>query len=88
VFGAFMPRLTLLDAGHLALDIPQPGGSDRQVVDVAPVLLPGNLLLLSWTERDGTVVFHVHDYARCVVHSHARLPDGTLLRSQGEIRWA
>jgi hypothetical protein len=43
--------------------------------------------MLSWTERDGTVVVHVHDYERLQVHSHARLSDGTLLHSAGQLRW-
>jgi hypothetical protein len=32
-------------------------------------------------------VVHVHDYDAMVVHSHARLADGTLLRSVGALAW-
>jgi len=43
--------------------------------------------MLSWIEVDGTVVVHVHDYAAMRVHSHARLTDGTLVRSAGTLAW-
>ena len=87
VFGPFVPRLCLVTPEQLELTIPTLDSSAVQEVDVAPVWLRGGLLMLSWTERDGTVVVHVHDYERLEVHSHARLPDGTLVRSAGELRW-
>src|SRR5262249_17909860 len=87
LFETFVPTLTFVDAAHLRLDIPGDTGTDRQTVDVAPVVLRDGLVLLSWTERNGTVVFHVHDYTKGLAYSHARLPDGVLVRSRGEIRW-
>jgi hypothetical protein len=87
IFGPFIPRLRLLGPERLELAIPTADGPAVQEVDVAPVWLRDGLLMLSWTERDGTVVVHVHDYERLQVHSHARRSDGTLLRSAGQLRW-
>jgi hypothetical protein len=87
MFGPFVPRLRLVTLERLELIIPAADGPAVQEVDVAPVWLRGGLLMLSWIERDGTVVVHVHDYERLEVQSHARLPDGTLVRSAGQLRW-
>jgi hypothetical protein len=87
VFGPFVPRLRLVTPDRLEVTVPTPDGPITQAVDVAPIWLRGGLLMLSWTEVDSTVVVHVHDYERLQVHSHARLSDGTLLRSAGQLRW-
>ena len=86
-FGPFRPHLHFVSATTLELEIPAPGGTDRQSVEVEPVTVRDGLLLLSWKERDGTVVVHVQDYEVMRVHSHARLTDGTLLRSLGTMEW-
>jgi hypothetical protein len=88
IFGPFRPRLHFLSAETLELEIPSAGGADLQTVAVEPVTVREGLLLLSWKERDGTVVVHVQDYDVMTVHSHARLPDGTLLRSVGTMQWS
>jgi hypothetical protein len=87
-FGPFVPRLKLLGPSRLRIDIPSPGGTETQVVETAVSIIRPNLSMLSWVERDGTTVVHLHDYETATVHSHARLPDGTLLRSVGTIRIA
>jgi hypothetical protein len=86
-FGPFVPNLRFVADTALEITLPSPAGPVVQTVEIAPVTLRGGLLLLSWTETDGTVVVHVHDYDAMVVHSHARLADGTLLRSVGTLAW-
>ena len=86
-FGPFVPTLRFVADDALEITIQTPAGSTRQRVAVAPITLRGGLVMLSWTEADGTVVMHVHDYEAMVVHSHARLVDGTLLRSLGTLTW-
>lgn len=83
-----MPRLTFVDPTSLQVDIPTPSGRVQQVVETAVTVIRPGVFLLSWTEADGTTVVHVQDFETSTVHSHARLPDGTLLRSRGTISWA
>jgi hypothetical protein len=86
-FGPFVPRLQFLSETSLQLDIPTPDGSARQVVATAVTPVRQGIFMLSWTEADGTTVVHTQDFETNSVHSHARLPDGTLVRSQGTITW-
>lgn len=87
-FGPFVPRLTFLSATSLQLDVLTPGGPVRQVVAIEVATVRPGVFMLSWTEADGTAVVHVQDFEAMAVHSHARLADGTLVRSEGTITWA
>jgi hypothetical protein len=87
-FGAFVPRLRFLTAESVQLDIPSADGVARQVVSTKAMRVADGIFMLSWIEADGTVVVHVQDFAAMAVFSHARLPDGTLVRSRGTIEWA
>lgn len=78
-FGPFAPVLRFSGPDTLEIAI----GGVVQEVTVGPVMLRGGPVMLSWTERDGTVVVHVHDYEAKTVHSHARLPDGSLVQFAG-----
>jgi len=87
-FGPFVPRLTFLSASALQLDIPTPNGTVTQTVPFEATRIGPSMVLLSWAESDGTVVVHLQDYGTLQVASHARLADGTLMRSVGTIAWA
>jgi len=86
-FGAFAPRLEFLSATQLQLDVPGAGGVTRQVVNTEVTRISAGAYMLSWIEADGTTVVHVQDFNNGVVFSHARLPDGSLLRVRGPIEW-
>ena len=88
VFGLFVPRLTFEDERRLRLDIPTLEGTVTQTVSFEATRIAPGIVMLSWAENDGTVVVHVHDYETRQLSSHARLADGTLVRSIGAIVWA
>ena len=48
--------------------------------------LPSDVMLVSWTEKNGNFVVQLQDHANAVVHNVARLADGRLFRGEGEIR--
>lgn len=86
-FGGFVPRLVYLGETQLQLDVPAADGATRQQVAVEVTEVRPDMFMLSWIEADGTVVVHVQDFAAMAVFGHARLPDGTLVRSRGTIEW-
>jgi hypothetical protein len=86
-FGPFVPNLRFIASDCLEITIPGSPAPTVQRVEIAPASIREDLVMLSWIEMDGTMVVHVHDYAAMRVHSHARLTDGTLIRSAGTLVW-
>lgn len=87
VFGEFRPRLKFLSEHQLEIALPAADQPIVQVVSVGATPAEPEMVMLSWTEADGTVVVHLQNYRDLTVLSHARLPDGTLVRFAGTIRW-
>ena len=86
-FGAFRPRLLFLGDDRLELQIATPGESRTETVHFGANMVGEGLVMLSWIEADGAMVVHLHNYPAQSVISHARRPDGTLVRSAGTLQW-
>ncbi|WP_262378795.1 nuclear transport factor 2 family protein [Luteimonas viscosa] len=79
----FQVSLTLLSTTRLKFEIKEGPLARTEVVDIHVLPLGNSLFAVSWQEKDGATVANIQDYDRCLVHSFATLPDGTLLRMTG-----
>lgn len=79
----FQVGITLLSLSRLEFRIAEGPFARTEVVDIHVVALGNSLFAVSWQEQDGATVTTVQDYDRCVVHSHATLPDGRFMRMSG-----
>ncbi|MGE0500445.1 MAG: hypothetical protein AB7I79_02185 [Rhizobiaceae bacterium] len=86
VFGAFVPRLTYRSDNELRVQATIGEMEIDEVVDIGVTRLSPDVVLVSWTERNGNFVVQLQDHANAVVHNVARLADGQLFRGEGEIR--
>lgn len=86
VFGAFVPRLTYQSDREMRVQAIIGEASVDEVVSVGVASIEPGVILVSWTESNGTFVVQVQDHAKAVVHNVARLPDGQLFRGEGTIR--
>jgi predicted SnoaL-like aldol condensation-catalyzing enzyme len=76
-------RLALLSATQLRFEIPQGPFARVETVDIDVVPLGNGLFAVSWQEHDGATVSQVQDHDRGLVHSHATLPGGRVLKMTG-----
>jgi hypothetical protein len=83
--GAFVPRLTFVDAGRMRVEADLGTQSVDELVDVDVVEVAPRLLMVSWTESSGVFVVQLHDHAAGRVHNRARLPNGDVFRAEGAL---
>ena len=86
VFGAFVPRLTYRSDTELRVQASIGGTEIDQVVSVGITMVGPDVILVSWTEKNGNFVVQVHALPQRIVHNVARLADGQLFRGEGSIR--
>ncbi|SEM18959.1 Predicted SnoaL-like aldol condensation-catalyzing enzyme [Bosea lupini] len=82
-YPGFRVSLTLLSTAKLRFEIKDGPFARTETVDTHVVPLGNSLFAVSWQEKDGATVTNVQDYDRCLIHSHATLPDGRFLRMTG-----
>ena len=83
VYPDFQVSITLLSSTDLRFAIKDGPFARTEVVTIHVVPLGNGLFAVSWQEQDGATVTNVQDYDRCLIHSHATLPDGRFLRMSG-----
>jgi len=85
VFGAFVPRLTFQSSDRLRVQAVINGAEIDDVVDLDMKSVRPNLVLLTWTEKNGNFIVQLQDHEKKVVHNYARLADGQLFCAEGAI---
>lgn len=85
-YPGFRVSLTLLSTAKLTFEIEDGPFARTETVDIHVVPLGNSLFAVSWQEKDGATVTNVQDYDRCLIHSHATLPDARFLRMTGTFK--
>ena len=83
-YPGFRVSLTLLSTAKLRFEIKDGPFARTETVDTHVVPLGNSLFAVSWQEKDGATVTNVQDYDRCLIHSHATLPDGRMSSGNSE----
>lgn len=85
-FGAFVPRLTVLSPTELRVQATIGSTEIDEVVQSEQTAVRPGVVIMNWTERNGTFVVQVQDHQNMIVHNYARLADGQTFCAQGSIQ--
>lgn len=82
----FQVSLTLLSVKQMRFEVKEGPFARTETVNMHVIPLGNSLFAISWQEQDGATVASIQDYDRGLIHSHATLPKGQVLRMTGTFR--